>query len=76
MHVNNRLLSFGLDSKTGSFFIRTTDPEYLKILFAEEGQGPVSEIVFDLDENFLKQLIKYYGLCKQGGRSLDGEEFI
>ena len=75
MHVNNRLLSFGLDPKTNSFFIRTTDPEYLKILFAEEGQAPINEIVFDLDENFLKQMLKYYYLYKQRG-TLDGEEFI
>lgn len=74
MRINNKLLSFGYDKKTKSFFIRTTDSEYLKMLIAEDPM--INEIVFELDENFLKQMHKYYGLWVVRGQPLDGEGFI
>lgn len=73
MRVNNRLLSFGYDKNKKSFQIRTTDPEYLKMLIAEDPM--INEIIFELDPTFLKQIVKYYSLwLMKGGEQ--AEEFI
>lgn len=73
MHVNNRLLSFGYDKKRKSFFIRTTESEYIKMLKLENPDD--NEIIFDLDESFITQLIKYFALT-QNKSPIDDETFI
>lgn len=62
MNINSRLVTFGYDAKKKIFFMKTTDPEYLKILLAEE---PIpEEILFELPEGTVKQMNVYYNLWK------------
>ena len=55
--------SFGYDNANDIYFIKTTDPEYLKILLAEDPMP--EEIVFELPENFVRQMCKQLALVTQ-----------
>ena len=62
MRIDNRFLSFGYDEGRSTFYIKTTDPEYLKI--AKTSDDNKNEIIFEFSDNFLKQIFKMYDLYK------------
>lgn len=62
MKITDKLLSFGLDHDTKTFYITTTDKEYLKLLLSEEKE--LDTITFELSEDMLAQICKYYSLYK------------
>ena len=62
MKITDRLLSFGFDNDTKTFYITTTDTEYIKLLVSEEKD--LNTITFELSQDMVSQLCKYYALYK------------
>lgn len=62
MKISDRFLSFGIDRDTKTFYITTTDTEYIKLLISEEKE--LDTITFELSEDMLIQICKYYSLYK------------
>lgn len=74
MLINSRLTSFGYDEKEKNFFIKTTDPNYLKILLAEDPMP--EEIKIELPPTAVKQMCKYMALWSQNLNNRLPEEFL
>ena len=74
MIINSRLTSFGYDEKEKTFFIKTTDPNYLKVLLVEDPLP--EEIRFDLPLNAVRQMCKYTALWSQNLHNKLPEEFL
>lgn len=72
MQINNRLISFGYNETKKTFYIKTIDPEYLKILLAE---NPLpDEIFFELPESSIKQICTFYSLWRENRTNKQPEE--
>jgi hypothetical protein len=74
MIINSRLTSFGYDEKDKTFFLKTTDPNYLKVLLAEDPLP--EEIRFELPEAAIRQMCKYFSLWSKNIHNKLPEEFL
>jgi hypothetical protein len=74
MIINSRLTSFGYDEKDKNFFIKTTDPNYLKILLAEDPLP--EEIRLQLPETAVRQMCKYFALWSKNVNNRLPEEYL
>ena len=60
MRINNRALSFYYDDAARVFVAKTTEPEYIKMIMAENPLDYTFE--FEFNENTVRQLCKYFSL--------------